>query len=63
MGAMGLGKQPTSNESSDGDEIELQILLLISLDKVIYLYAIPTLNNELTLPLLLGHYINDSKII
>ena len=61
--AMGLGKQPTSNESNDGDEIELQILLLISWDKVIYLYVIPTLNNELTLPLLLGHYINDSQII
>ena len=61
--AIGLGKQPTSNESNDEDGVELQLLLLISWDKVIYLYVIPILNNELTFPLLLGHYVNEIPII
>ena len=61
--AMGLGKQPTSNEESDEDVVELQLLLLISWDKVIYLYVIPILNNELTFPLLLGHYVNECQIV
>ena len=61
--ALGLGKQPTSNESYDEDSIELQLLLLISWDKVIYLFTIPILNKNLTFPILQGHYVNDNQII
>ena len=61
--AIGLGKPPTSNESSDGDDVELQLLLAISWEKVIYLHVVPILNKELTWPILSGHYINDSQII
>ena len=61
--ALGLGKPPTSNEAMDGDDVELQILFLISWDKVIYLHVIPVLNKELTDPLLTGYYVNDTQII
>ena len=61
--AIGLGKPPTSNESYAGDEVELQILLIISWDKVIYLYIIPFLNKDLLDPLLTGYYVNENQII
>ena len=61
--AIGLGKPPTSNESSDGDDVEMQILLLISWEKVIYLFLVPILNKDLTTPLLQAHYVNDFQII
>ena len=61
--AIGLGKPPTSNESSDGDEVELQLLLIISWEKVIYLFVVPILNKQLTTPLLMANYVNDSNII
>ena len=60
--AIGLGKPPSSNEFNDGDDIELQLLLLISWDKVIYLFVVTILDKDLT-PLLMGHYINDIQII
>ena len=61
--AIGLGKPPISNESSDGDEVELQLLLLISWEKVIYLFVIPILNKQLITPLLMANYVNDNHII
>ena len=60
--AIGLGKPPTSNES-EGDDVEMQILLLISWEKVIYLFIVPLLNKDLTTPLLQAHFVNDSSII
>ena len=60
--AIGLGKPPSSNEFNDGDDVELQLLLLISWDKVIYLFVVTILDKELT-PLLMGHYVNDLQII
>ena len=61
--AIGLGKPPSSNDSFAGDEVELQILFIISWDKVIYLHVIPLLDKELMAPLLSGYYINDNQII
>ena len=61
--ALGLGKPPTSNNSFDGDDVELQLLFAISWDKVIYLHIVPILNKELTDPLLIGYYVNDTQII
>ena len=61
--AIGLGKPPSSNDSFAGDEVELQILFIISWDKVIYLHVIPLLDKELMAPLLSGYYINDTPII
>ena len=61
--AIGLGKPPTSNETNDGDDVELQLLLVISWEKVIYLHVVPILNKELTWPILSGYYINDNQII
>ena len=60
--AIGLGKPPSSNEFNDGDDVELQLLLLISWDKVIYLFVVTILDKDLT-PLLMGHYVNDNQII
>ena len=61
--ALGLGIQPSSNELSEGDDADLQILLLISWEKVIYLHVLPILKNSVTYPLLLAYYVNSSPII
>ena len=60
--AVGLGKHPSSNDSLF-DEDEIHLLLIISWDKVVYLFIIPVLNRELTYPLLSGYYVNDNQII
>ena len=61
--AFGLGIQPSSNELSQSDDSDLQILLLISWEKVIYLHVLPILDKSVTYPLLLGYYVNNSQII
>ena len=61
--AFGLGIKPSTNESSDYDDEDIQILLLISWEKVIYLHVMPVLDNKVTYPLLLGYYVNNVEII
>ena len=61
--AFGLGVQPSSNFLTSGDDADLQILLLISWEKVIYLHVLPILDNSVTYPLLLGYYVNNAPII
>jgi len=61
--AFGLGIKPSSNESSDYDDDDIQILLLISWERVIYLHVLPVLDNNVTFPLLLGYYVNNIPII
>ena len=61
--AFGLGIQPSSNELLEGDDAVMQILLLISWEKVIYLHVLPILKNSVTFPLLLGYYVNTAPII
>ena len=61
--AFGLGIKPSTNESSDYDDNDIQILLLISWERVIYLHVIPILDNNITYPLLLGYYVNNIPII
>ena len=60
--AFGLGKEPKSSEINEKND-ELQILLLISWEKILYLYTVPIINDELTSPLLSGYYVNDNQII
>ena len=61
--AFGLGIKPSSNESSDYNDEDIQILLLISWERVIYLHVLPVLDNKVTYPLLLGYYVNNTPII
>ena len=61
--AFGLGVQPSTNELSFDDDADLQILLLISWERVIYLHVIPILDNKITYPLLLGYYVNNTPIV
>ena len=60
--AFGLGKQPSSNESTDGDA-DLLILFLISWERIIYLNVLPSMNNELELVMPSGFYINETSIV
>ena len=61
--AFGLGIKPSTNEASDYDDSDIQILLLISCENVIYLHVLPILDNCVTYPLLLGYYVNNNEII
>ena len=59
--AMGIGKQPSSNELTDGDA-DLLLLLLYSWEKVIYLNVLPNMSTfEYVIPS--GYYINEAPII
>ena len=60
--AFGLGKQPTSSEG-DEDDVELQFIMLVSWEKVVYLYVMPILNKEISMPILIGNFVNDCHII
>lgn len=59
---IGLGKQPSNNESTDGDA-DILILYLISWDKVIYLHVLPYMNSTIEMVIDSGYYVNDVPII
>ena len=59
---MGLGKQPSINESTEGDA-ELLLLFLISWEKVIYLNVLPILNKTLEAVIANGYYVNEIPIV
>ena len=59
---IGLGKQPSNNESTDGDA-DLLVLYLISWEKVIYLHVLPFMNNTLDFVIDSGFYVNEAPII
>ena len=59
---MGLGKQPSNNESTEGDA-DLLVLLLISWEKVIYLNVLPVMNRTLEDVIPSGYYVNEASII
>ena len=61
--AFGLGMQPSTNDLTTNDDADMQILLLISCERVIYLHVLPILDKEVTYPLLLGYYVNNYPII
>ena len=60
--AIGLGKQPSNNESTDGDA-DLLILYLISWDRVIYLKVLPFMNKSIEIVIDSGFYVNDAPIV
>ena len=60
--SFGLGKQPSSNESTDGDA-DLLVLFLISWERIIYLNVLPIMNNSFELVMPSGYYINETNII
>jgi hypothetical protein len=60
--ALGLGKQPSSNESTAGDA-DLLVLFLISWEKVIYLNILPIMNNTFEFVMPSGFYINEANIV
>ena len=49
------------NEITENNEHQLQ--LIISFDRIIYIFQIPILYNQLTRPILLGYFINKNQII
>ena len=64
----GIGQHPQSRENFDENEDAPQILMCICFDNIINLYIIPLDNNEITFPVLIGHYLNfndegDNNII
>ena len=61
--AVGLGKDPTFNQSSEQEDVMLRLLFAVSWDKVINLCIIPILENKLSNPMITGHYVNDTEII
>ena len=50
-----------NNEITQNNEQQLQ--LIISFDRIIYIFEIPILYNQLTRPILLGYFINKNQII
>ena len=57
----GLGQHPQSREDSDENDDNPQILMCVCFNDVINLYIIPIDNNEITTPILIGHYLNINK--
>ena len=60
--ALGLGKQPSSNESTDGDA-DLLVLFLISWEKVVYLHVLTIMNNSFDFVMPSGFYVNEANIV
>ena len=61
--AVGLGKDPTFNQSSEQEDVKLRLLFVVSWDKVINLFIIPIIENKLASPMITGHYVNDIEIV
>ena len=59
---LGLGKQPSNNESTEGDA-DLLLLYLISWEKVIYLNVLPIMNKIIEIVVPSGYYINEAPIV
>ena len=57
----GLGQHPQSREDLDENEDTPQILMCVCFDDIINLYIIPIDNNEITFPVLIGHYLNINE--
>ena len=57
----GLGQHPQSREDLDENEDTPQILMGVCFDDIINLYIIPIDNNEITFPVLIGHYLNINE--
>ena len=57
----GFGQHPQSREDLDENEDTPQILMCACFDDVINLYIIPIDNNEITYPVLIGHYLNINE--
>ena len=60
--AIGLGKQPSNNESTEGDA-DLLLLLVYSWEKVIYICVLPILNRKVENAIPSGYYVNEVPII
>ena len=60
--AIGLGKQPSNNESTDSDA-DLLLLYLIIWEKVIYLNVLPIMNKMLEIVLPSDFFINEAPIV
>jgi hypothetical protein len=59
-------EEEKKNENKDNKIIEnneQQLQLIISFDKIIYIFQIPIQYNQLTRPILLGYFINKNQII
>ena len=61
--AIGLGKDPTFNQSSEQEDVKLRFLFALSWDKVINLFIIPIIDNKMSNPIITGHFVNDFEII
>ena len=59
--AIGLGKQPSNNESTEGDA-DLLLLYLISWEKIIYICVLPVMNTTLEMVVPSGFYVNEAPI-
>ena len=59
---LGLGKQPSNNESTEGDA-DLLLLYLISWEKVIYLNVLPIMNKAIEIVVPSGFYVNEAPIV
>ena len=58
----GVGQHPQSREDlDDNDDDTPQILMCTCFNDVIYLYIIPIDNNQITEPVLIGHYFNINE--
>ena len=58
----GLGKQPSSNESIDGDS-DLLVLFMVSWERIIYLNVLPIMDNSFEIVMPSGYYINETSIV
>ena len=54
----GIGQHPQSRENFDENEDNPQILMCACFENIINLYIIPIDNQEITEPVLIGHYLN-----